>query len=56
MTVGKDNSFAGFQLDAERKILRRGGEIVRLPPKAVELLIVLFRNRGEVVTKDELRR
>jgi DNA-binding winged helix-turn-helix (wHTH) protein/TolB-like protein/Flp pilus assembly protein TadD len=54
MTVGKDNSFAGFQLDAERKILRRGGEIVRLPPKAVELLIVLFRNRGEVVTKDEL--
>jgi TolB-like protein/Flp pilus assembly protein TadD len=34
--------------------LRRGGEIVRLPPKAVELLIVLFRNRGEVVTKTEL--
>jgi DNA-binding winged helix-turn-helix (wHTH) protein/TolB-like protein/Flp pilus assembly protein TadD len=54
MTVGKDNSFAGFHLDAERRVLRRGGEIVRLPPKAVELLIVLFRNRGEVVTKGEL--
>ncbi|HVE57649.1 MAG TPA: tetratricopeptide repeat protein [Pyrinomonadaceae bacterium] len=54
MTAGKDNSFAGFYLDTERKILRCGGEIVRLPPKAVELLIVLFRNRGEVVTKDEL--
>jgi TolB-like protein/DNA-binding winged helix-turn-helix (wHTH) protein/Tfp pilus assembly protein PilF len=48
------NSFSGFDLDAERKILRRGGEIVPLPPKAVELLIVLLKNRGEVVSKTEL--
>jgi TolB-like protein/Tfp pilus assembly protein PilF len=54
MTVGKDYSFAGFDLDAERKVLRRGGAIVPLPPKAVELLVVLFRNRGQVVTKNEL--
>ncbi|HEY0459361.1 MAG TPA: winged helix-turn-helix domain-containing protein [Pyrinomonadaceae bacterium] len=49
-----DNSFSGFDLDAERKILRRGGEIVPLPPKAVELLVVLLKNRGEVVSKAEL--
>jgi len=54
MNGGKENSFAGFDLDAERKVLRRGGEIVPLPLKAVELLIVLLKNRGEVVSKNEL--
>ena len=53
MSNGKNN-FANFDLDAERKILRRGGEIVPLPPKAVELLVVLVKNRGEVVSKNEL--
>ncbi len=52
--MNEGNSFSGFDLDTERKILRRGGEIVPLPPKAVELLIVLLRNRGEVVSKSEL--
>jgi DNA-binding winged helix-turn-helix (wHTH) protein/TolB-like protein/Tfp pilus assembly protein PilF len=51
---GGEKSFAGFDLNAERKVLRRGGEIVPLPPKAIELLIVLLNNRGEVVSKDEL--
>ena len=54
MSSGNVNSFAGFELDAERRVLRRGGEIVPLPPKAVELLIVLLKNRGEVVSKTEL--
>ncbi|MDQ4121321.1 MAG: winged helix-turn-helix domain-containing protein [Acidobacteriota bacterium] len=48
------HNFEGFELDAERKILRRGGEIVPLPPKAVELLVVLIKSRGEVVSKNEL--
>jgi len=51
---GKENSFASFDLDVEHKVLRRGGEIVPLPLKAVELLIVLLKNRGEVVSKNEL--
>ena len=46
--------FKNFDLDVERKILRRGGEIVHLPPKAVELLCVLMKNRGEVVSKNDL--
>ena len=49
-----ENNFANFDLDAEHKVLRRGGEIVPLPPKAVELLVVLVKNRGEVVSKNEL--
>jgi DNA-binding winged helix-turn-helix (wHTH) protein/tetratricopeptide (TPR) repeat protein len=54
MNIGSKNSFANFDLDVEHKVLRRGGEIVPLPLKAVELLIVLLRNRGEVVSKNEL--
>lgn len=46
--------FGEFQLDTEKKILRRNGEIVPLPLKAVELLSVLVKNHGEVVTKDVL--
>lgn len=54
MNGGKENSFANFDLDVEHKVLRRGGEIVPLPLKTVELLIVLLKNRGEVVSKNEL--
>lgn len=46
--------FEGFALDAEKKILWCAGEIVQLPPKAVELLAVLIANKGNVVGKDEL--
>ena len=44
----------GFSLDMDRKILWRDGEVVPLPPKAAEILCVLARHRGEVVTKTEL--
>ncbi|MGI8786356.1 MAG: winged helix-turn-helix domain-containing tetratricopeptide repeat protein [Pyrinomonadaceae bacterium] len=46
--------FGEFTLDANRKVLRRGGEIVSLPLKAVELLCVLIENHGEVVSKNDL--
>lgn len=46
--------FEGFCLDVEKKILWHRDEIVRLPPKAVELLVVLIKNSGEVLTKDQL--
>jgi TolB-like protein/DNA-binding winged helix-turn-helix (wHTH) protein len=49
-----DSGLKGFSLDVNRKILWRDGQIVDLPPKAVEMLIVLLRNRGNVVTKQEL--
>ncbi|HYO63884.1 MAG TPA: winged helix-turn-helix domain-containing protein [Pyrinomonadaceae bacterium] len=48
--------FGPFRLDAVRSLLLRGGEHVPLSPKAFETLLVLVRNRGRVVRKDELIR
>src|SRR5271154_2291324 len=35
-------------------LLRRGGSVVQLQPRALEMLLVLVRGRGEVVSKQEL--
>jgi TolB-like protein/DNA-binding winged helix-turn-helix (wHTH) protein/Flp pilus assembly protein TadD len=46
--------FAAFRLEVRRRRLLRGGEVVALPPKALETLIVLVEHRDRVVDKDEL--
>ena len=46
--------FDGFRLDGDRLMLYRGEMPTALPPKAVETLAVLVRNRGEIVGKEEL--
>lgn len=48
--------FDEFRLDAKSPWLfrRATGELVRLTPKAVELLLFLVQNRGQVLTKDRL--
>ena len=46
--------FGDFVLDREERILRRKGEAVPLPPKAMQLLLVLLENRGRILEKDEL--
>ena len=46
--------FGEFRLDVDKKVLRRGDEIVSLPLKATELLCVLVENHGDVVPKDVL--
>jgi DNA-binding winged helix-turn-helix (wHTH) protein/Flp pilus assembly protein TadD len=48
--------FGSFRLDAERRVLWRGQELVPAAPKAIELLAALARRPGEVVTKAELLR
>lgn len=47
-------SFGPFSLDTARLVLLRGSDEVRLRPKALETLLVLLRNPGRVVSKDEL--
>jgi Tol biopolymer transport system component/DNA-binding winged helix-turn-helix (wHTH) protein len=47
-------TFAGFRLDADAKLLSRDGNIVSLPPKAAELLVVLVEGKGQLVTKEQL--
>jgi adenylate cyclase len=47
-------SFADYALDVERRELRRSGEPVALEPQVFDLLVYLIRNRGRVVSKDDL--
>jgi TolB-like protein/DNA-binding winged helix-turn-helix (wHTH) protein/Flp pilus assembly protein TadD len=46
--------FGPYRLDASARVLLRGGAVVPLTPKALEILAVLVRNRGELVSKEEL--
>jgi len=46
--------FDEFQLDPEQRKLRRRGQVMPLHGKAFEMLLVLIRNRGRLLTKDEL--
>jgi TolB-like protein/DNA-binding winged helix-turn-helix (wHTH) protein/Flp pilus assembly protein TadD len=46
--------FGPFSLDDERRLLQRDGVTIALPPKVLETLLALVRNREKVLTKDEL--
>jgi len=48
--------FGPFRVDPEKELLLREGETVPLTPKTFQILLVLIRNKKEVVTKDELLR
>jgi DNA-binding winged helix-turn-helix (wHTH) protein/Tol biopolymer transport system component len=47
-------AFADFTLDAERRLLLRGGETINLHPKAFDLLLALVENRDHILSKNEL--
>ncbi len=44
-------AFAEFRFDSETRELHRGGDVVRLSPKAFELLGLLLENRPRAVSK-----
>jgi DNA-binding winged helix-turn-helix (wHTH) protein len=46
--------FDEFTLDVRERRLLRGADVVRVPPKAYDVLVALVRQRGRLVTKDEL--
>lgn len=46
--------FGPFHLDFERRLLWRGKDLIPLPPKALDTLLVLVQHKSEVVSKDEL--
>lgn len=46
--------FDEFTLDVRERRLLRGAEVLRLSPKAYDVLVVLVRQRGRLVTKEEL--
>ncbi len=46
--------FENQVLDAERRELRRGAELVAIEPQVFDLLVYLIENRDRVVSKDDL--
>jgi DNA-binding winged helix-turn-helix (wHTH) protein len=46
--------FEDYCLDANRRELKRGSELVPTGPKVFDLLLFLVRNREQVVTRDDL--
>ncbi len=54
--VERTFSFAEFELDTAKRRLLNNGENVSLNPKALDLLTVLVKNHGHIVTKNETAR
>src|SRR6185503_9482447 len=48
--------FGPFRLDAGERVLLRDGRPEQLPPKAIDVLLVLVERSGHIVEKDELMR
>ena len=46
--------FENYVLDAARRELRRGSELVAVEPQVFDLLLYLVQNRDRVVSKDDL--
>jgi pimeloyl-ACP methyl ester carboxylesterase/DNA-binding winged helix-turn-helix (wHTH) protein len=46
--------FENHLLDADRRELRRGAEMIAVEPQVFDLLLYLVRNRDRVVSKDDL--
>lgn len=47
-------AFDGFKLDLESRVLWHEGQLLTLPPKAVNILIELTERPGDVMSKDAL--
>jgi TolB-like protein len=47
-------AFADFVLDADRRELRRGSELIALEPQVYDVLLYLVEHRDRVVAKDDL--
>lgn len=48
--------FGAFQLDESSRLLTRDGERIPLPSKAFDVLLILLRHEGRLVSKDEIQR
>ena len=46
--------FGTFRVDPDRHILLRDNQLIPITPKVFEMLLILVRRSGEVVTKDDL--
>lgn len=51
---GPQYEFGPFRLEPDQHLLVRAGQPVKLSPKAFELLVLLVRNSGQLVTMDQI--
>ena len=51
---GNGYEFGEFRLDVDERVLLRGGSVLEITPKAFEILLLLIRNAGRTVTKEEI--
>ena len=56
MAVRRFYQFGQFRLDATGRMLFRGSDPIPLPPKAVETLVLLVKNAGVVMDKEQILR
>src|SRR5262245_42169420 len=54
MSPGPILQFGDFQFDPDAPLLTRGCRSLELSPKALQILAVLVRNAGRLVSKDDL--
>ena len=47
--------FAEFELDPDNHVLRKSGQVVKLPPQPFKVLLVLVSRSGALVRREELR-
>ncbi|MDZ7638855.1 MAG: winged helix-turn-helix domain-containing protein [Bryobacterales bacterium] len=53
-TAHRQYCFGPFRIGAAERLLRRGEQVVPLPPKAIDTLLILASNSGRVVEKAEI--
>src|SRR5687767_11352071 len=46
--------FGKYRIETDERLLKRGSEVIHLPPKVIDLLLVLVESGGRVLSKDEL--
>ncbi len=46
--------FGEYRIEAAERLLRRDDNVVSLPPKAIDLLLVMLESNGRVMTKEDL--
>lgn len=56
MPTGRYFQFGEFRLNRDERLLFKGDELVHLPPKAIELLLLFVSHAGHVVDKETVLR
>jgi two-component system copper resistance phosphate regulon response regulator CusR len=54
--VDQTFTLTDLEMDVARKLVRRGGQVIDLSARELELLEYLFRNRGRIVSREMLAR